>query len=184
MQARALKIVKLVAVVVGPIVVSLLVGWAALAQGPGTAFSYQGSLSSGDGPVEDFCTFGFDLYDAATDGAQIGATQTVTDVTVSEGLFTVELDFGTEVFTGPPRYLEIGVQCSGAGSPTTLSPRQPLYPTPYALYAAQAGRVEWGDVISKPTGLPVSGSAPPMTAAPPTPPERASLLSAASSAAP
>jgi len=184
MQARAWKIVKLVMVVVGPVAASLLVGWAALAQGPGTAFSYQGSLSRGDDPVEDICTFGFDLYDAATGGTRIGATQTVTDVTVSEGLFTVELDFGTEVFTGPPRYLEIGVQCSGAGSPTTLSPRQPLYPTPYALYAAQAGRVEWGDVISKPTGLPVSGSAPPMTAAPPTPPERASLLSAASSAAP
>ena len=125
----------------------------ALAQRPGTAFSYQGSLSDGGSPVDDTCAFEFKLYDAETGGTQIGSTQTANTVTVSDGLFTVNLDFGVDAFTGPPRYLEIAVQCTGDGAYTTLSPRQPLHPTPYAMYATEAGAVAWSDVSGKPTNL-------------------------------
>jgi len=113
----------------------------ALAQWPGTTFSYQGSLSDGGSPVDDTCAFEFKLYDAETGGTQIGSTQTANSVTVSDGLFTVNLDFGVDAFTGPPRYLGIAVQCSGDSAYTTLSPRQPLHPTPYSMYATQAGTV-------------------------------------------
>ena len=37
-------------------------------------------------------------------------------VPVTNGLFTVTLDFGTSVFTGPARWLEIGVRTNGGGS--------------------------------------------------------------------
>ncbi|MCX7839433.1 MAG: hypothetical protein N2559_08275, partial [Anaerolineae bacterium] len=100
----------------------------------GTAFTYQGQLKSGGNPVNGACDFQFSLWDAATSGTQIGTTQTATSVSVASGLFTLPLDFGTNAFNGEARWLEIGVRCpTGSGSYTTLTPRQPLTPAPYAL---------------------------------------------------
>ena len=60
-------------------------------------------------------------------------------VAVSNGLFTATLDFGSSVFTGAPRWLQLGVRGSGVTAEfLTLTPRQPLMPTPYALYAPAA----------------------------------------------
>src|SRR5439155_571146 len=67
-----------------------------------------------------------------------GNTITNSPTGVTNGLFTVTLDFGAGVFTGPARWLEIGARTNGNGSFTTLSPRQPLTPTPYATFAAAA----------------------------------------------
>jgi len=53
---------------------------------------------------------------------------------VSNGLFTVTLDFGNQ-FPGANRWLEIGVRTNGVGAYTTLSPRQPITATPYAITA-------------------------------------------------
>jgi hypothetical protein len=45
-----------------------------------------------------------------------------------------DLDFGSGVFNGEARWLEISVQCpTGSGDYTTLTPRQALTPAPYAL---------------------------------------------------
>ena len=61
------------------------------------------------------------------------------DIVVTDGFFGVQLDFGTGVFTGDARYLEIGVRSGGStGSYTTLLPRQALTAAPYALYALDA----------------------------------------------
>jgi len=60
-------------------------------------------------------------------------------VGVSNGLFTVTLDFGGGVFTGQARWLEIAVRTNGSGAFTALQPRQELMPAPYALYATNAG---------------------------------------------
>jgi formylglycine-generating enzyme required for sulfatase activity len=60
-------------------------------------------------------------------------------VAVSNGFFTVTLDFGAGVFTGEARWLAIAVKTNGAASFTALVPRQPLTPSPYALYAPSAG---------------------------------------------
>ena len=59
-------------------------------------------------------------------------------VVVSNGLFTVALDFGAGIFTGTNYWVELGVRTNGGGGFATLVPRQPLTPTPYALYAPQA----------------------------------------------
>ena len=56
-------------------------------------------------------------------------------VAVTNGLFTVLIDFGSGVFTGATNWLQIGVETNGGGSFTTLSPRQQLTPTPYAIFA-------------------------------------------------
>ncbi len=100
----------------------------------GTAFTYQGQLRSGGSVVNNTCDFQFGLWDALTLGAQIGVTQTVSTVSVANGLFTTPLDFGADRFNGQARWLASAVRCPAAsGSYTPLTPRQPLTPAPMAL---------------------------------------------------
>ncbi len=99
----------------------------------GSAFTYQGRLDKNGSGVTGTCDFQFKLYDAANGGTQVGTTQTKSGVTISDGLFTTELDFGDNAFNGDARYLETAVKCSGDGSYTTLSGRTALNASPYAL---------------------------------------------------
>jgi hypothetical protein len=106
----------------------------------GTAFTYQGYLTDGGSPAEGSYDFRFRLYDAPSEGAQVGSPVVGDNVAVADGYFTVELDFGGAAFNGQARYLAIAVRPGGsAGAYTALSPRQPLTPTPYALYAQRVG---------------------------------------------
>jgi hypothetical protein len=101
-----------------------------------TAFTYQGKLSDGAGPASGNYDIQFKLFDTATvgTGTQQGPTITNPSVPVTAGIFTVQLDFGAAVFSGPPRFLEIGVRLTGSPDPyTLLSPRQPVTSTPYSV---------------------------------------------------
>ena len=114
---------------------------AALASPVGTAFTYQGQLKSEETPYDGTCDFQFGLWDALADGAQFGITLTKLNVSVNEGFFAVQLDWGANAFQGDARWLEISVRCpAGGGDYTLLTPRQPLTPTPYALYVAGTWR--------------------------------------------
>lgn len=93
-------------------------------------FTYQGRLTGESGPISDTCDFTFQLWDAATGGNMIG-TVNKNGVTVSEGTFTVDLNFGDGAFPGDARWLAIAVDC-GDG-PDSLEGRQRLRPAPYAL---------------------------------------------------
>ena len=100
----------------------------------GTAFTYQGRLGDAQGPVSQSCDFQFDLYTDVNGGLLVTDTLSLFSVAVTDGLFTVELDFGPGVFDGGARYLEIAVRCpAGGGTYTTMLPRQHLTPAPYAL---------------------------------------------------
>lgn len=115
----------------------------AFAQTPGTAFTYQGQLASGGQPANGPHDLRFQLWVSESD--PIGPVVCKDNLVVNDGLFTAELDFGTNVFIGFPLWLEIEVRADatpgngGSGSFTLLTPRQPLTPTPYAVYAAKAG---------------------------------------------
>jgi len=113
-----------------------LLSFHAFAQG--TAFTYQGRLNDGTSPANGSYDLRFALYDAASSGAQQGNALTNVATGVSNGLFTVVLDFGNQ-FPGLNRWLEIGVRTNGGGAFTTLTPRQQITPTPYATYSANAG---------------------------------------------
>jgi hypothetical protein len=102
----------------------------------GTAFTYQGRLVDNGRTASGSFDLQFSLWNAATLGGQIGGMVTVAPVTVSNGVFTVTLDFGPEAFNGDNRWLEIAVRPSRSVVPhTPLRPRQPLTPAPYALVA-------------------------------------------------
>ena len=62
-------------------------------------------------------------------------------VVITNGLFTVIIDFGASVWNGQTNWLEIGVETNGASPFTTLAPRQQLTPTPYAIYAENVSAV-------------------------------------------
>ncbi len=116
----------------------------------GTGFTYQGNLAKNDGPAGGEYDFRFTLFDSEVGGTQVGDIVEVDNVTVTEGLFGVELDFGANVFTGAARYLEIGVQAVGGSGYTVLTPRQVINPAPYALYAHSAGSVPWSGLTEVP----------------------------------
>ena len=98
----------------------------------GNGFTYQGSLKNNGSPANGQFDFQFKLYDALSGGTQVGNTLTVSNQAVTDGLFTVLLDFGASAFGGQARWLEIAVRQAGGGTYTTLAPRQPLSAVPYA----------------------------------------------------
>jgi hypothetical protein len=102
----------------------------------GTAFTYQGELQDQGRPANGAYDFSFRLLDGADPGtaSQVGSPVAVDNVDVSDGIFTVELDFGAGPFSGEARWLEISVARHG-GTLITLAPPQPLTPVPTALYA-------------------------------------------------
>jgi hypothetical protein len=138
------------ALVPGFVLAIALLGWPALARSSpqlavlaaplGTTFTYQGQLKLNGQPVSGTCDLQFSLFDAATGGNAVGSSpQTVLNVPVTNGLYTVQLDFGASPFAGQATWLELAPRCpAGGGSFTTLSPRQPVTPTPNALFAQQA----------------------------------------------
>jgi len=104
----------------------------------GTAFGYQGRLTSGTNAANGSYDLTFAIFSVPSGAGQVGATLTNTPTAVSNGMFTVTLDFGPGVFDGAARWLEIGVRTNSGDAYTTLSPRQALSATPYAIRAQTA----------------------------------------------
>ncbi len=100
----------------------------------GTAFTYQGQLVAGGNFANGRYDFAFSLYGTNTGGTALALPVTNTAVAVTNGLFTTVMDFGA-VFTGASNWLQIAVSTNGANAFSTLTPRQPLTPVPYAITA-------------------------------------------------
>jgi len=101
-----------------------------------TAFTYQGQLSNSNGLATGSYDFRFQIYSTA---GVVAGPLTNAPVGVTNGLFTVTLDFGSGVFDGTTRTLEIGVRNFGnTNAYAVLAPRQPLTSVPYAIQAINA----------------------------------------------
>ena len=94
--------------------------------------TYQGSLNDGGVPANGNFDFEFVLYDALNAGNQIGQIIQQNNLAVSNGIFTVSLDFGSS-FPGANRFLEIRVRPTGQQGITILSPRQSVNSSPYSI---------------------------------------------------
>ena len=121
--------------IVGLLLVSLM--FCQIAQAQTTEFSYQGSLKDGANSANGNHDFEFALFDAVSGGSQLGSTITLTNVTVTNGVFAVQLNFGSN-FSGTNRFLEIRVRQSGGGAFTTLNPRQIVTSSPYSIRSLNA----------------------------------------------
>jgi hypothetical protein len=106
-----------------------------------TSFTYQGRLIDGGTPANGNYDFQFGLWDSLSGGTQIGSALTISPVSVTNGSYTVQLDFGAAAFPGANRFLEMSVRPTGGGSYTPLSPRQPITSVPYAVRALNATNV-------------------------------------------
>lgn len=98
----------------------------------GSSFTYQGELINNAVPANGNFDFRFILYSADVGGAQIGPIVTLPNVAVTQGIFTVPLDFGTVFGTADP-WLDIAVKAAGGPTYTQLTPRQPVTPAPRAM---------------------------------------------------
>jgi hypothetical protein len=121
------------------------------AQGAGTAFTYQGSLTDAGAPANGPYDFQFLLYTQAVGGTQVGPVVTLDDVVLVDGLFTISLDFGPGSFAGEARFLETGIRPGAStGAYTVLAAREELKPAPHAVFSQVA---PWAGITGKPPGF-------------------------------
>jgi hypothetical protein len=132
----------------------------------GTAIFYQGRLNVAGVPANTNYDLRFAVYDAVTNGNRISLSLTNFAVPVSNGLFSVTLDFGPGIFNGTANgsndWLDIGVRAIGVTNFTVLAPRQPILPVPYALFAVSAsnllGSLQSTQLVGRVASAQISGT--------------------------
>jgi len=126
--------------------------------GQDSSFSYQGQIKQQGVPVTDTVDMRFTLFDAdwsvdAVAGPLVFDGQASSAVTVVNGLFTVELDFGIAAFQNGGQWLDIEVRYphdpDDVGVYTLLTPRQHITAAPFALSVP--------GLVSTASGVEVSG---------------------------
>lgn len=114
----------------------LLTGLSGHAFALSNTFTYQGSLQDAGAAANGNYDLQFSLQTQA--GAPVGTALLRDDVVVSQGVFTVELDFGSSITSGDFQ-LQIGVRPgASSGAFTALSPATRIHPTPQAQVAGLA----------------------------------------------
>jgi hypothetical protein len=105
-----------------------------------SAFTYQGRVANNGAPVTGTATIQLSLWKDAFSGNvadRIGNVQTLNNVSVSNGVFTVIanslLEFGTNPFNGEARWLQVAVNGQA------VTPRQQILSTPYASGLSAGG---------------------------------------------
>ena len=126
------------------VLLALVAAAAAPAQTPlSNSFNYQGRLFLDGGAVQGSADLRLTLWNSPTGGATVGQEVAVDDVVVTDGVFSVELDFGPGVFDGDSRWLDIRVRAPHDPNDTepftNLTPRQEITAVPYALHALNGG---------------------------------------------
>jgi hypothetical protein len=128
--------------IIATVLLSTIASFTSTALAQGTAFTYQGQLGADGSPANGEYDLQFTIYGSTNiPGILIGTPVTNFATPVSNGLFQVALNFGPEVFTGPPLWLEIGVRTNAGSAFTSLNPRQPLLSVPYAVTANSASNL-------------------------------------------
>jgi hypothetical protein len=96
-------------------------------------FTYQGKLVAGGSAANTPHDFEFRLCTSEINCPIPLEIKYAMGILVSNGIFTVKLDFGSEHFSGEDRWLEIAVRPAGGSTFTTLTPRQRVTSAPYSI---------------------------------------------------
>lgn len=117
---------------------AVLLLFAVAVQAQTTAFTYQGKLNDGGSPATGNYDFRFRLFDVSSN--VVAGPITNAPVGVTNGQFAATLNFGSAVFDGSDRWLEIAVRAYGDTNIayTKLLPLQPITSVPYAIRAINA----------------------------------------------
>ena len=121
-----------------------------------TAFTYQGKLTDSSVAANGTFQMTFSLFDALSDGNQVASTITNSSVLVTQGVFSVELNFGANAFAGPDRFLEIAVKRNGGDPFTVLAPRQKILSAPFAIKSKSSETATTANSANQLDGLPSS----------------------------
>lgn len=115
----------------------------------GSAFTYQGRLLDARAPANGNYDFQFRLHDSLTGSTETRRPVILSAVPVSNGVFTVELDFGAGAFSTNALWLAIGVRPGNSTNAFEFLPvRQPLTAVPQSQYALLAGDVIDGSITA------------------------------------
>lgn len=118
----------------------LMILCTSIASAQTSGLTYQGRLTDNMIAANGTYQMQFTLFNSVSGGTQIGSTADLTNVDVTNGVFTVTLDFGTTAFTaGANRYLEIAVRRNAGEVYTLLAPRQQVTSTPYSIRSLSTG---------------------------------------------
>ncbi len=101
----------------------------------GAEFSYQGVLTKNGTPFTGIADLRFSLWNDANStlpGTQYGGSILRTGVPVSNGVFTVQLDFGSSVFSEKRRFLQVESKVAVEIDFTPIFPRTPVTGVPFA----------------------------------------------------
>lgn len=107
----------------------------------GTAFTYQGRLSSSGSPAGGTYDFRFRLAADPLGNTYLGSPVLTNGVAVNNGLFVATIDFGPDWFNGSNYWLEVDVRTNRASGYSALTPLQMFTPTPYAIFATTASNL-------------------------------------------
>jgi len=127
------------------LVVCWLASFSVLSDPIDTQITFQGSLFESSVAANGNYDLNFQLWDGfeANSGSKLGGVISKSNVAVTDGIFTVFLDFGPGAFIDEARWVEVLVRDSLAGgSYTPLTPFIPIKPSPQSLWAVDAGRLE------------------------------------------
>jgi hypothetical protein len=115
-----------------------------LAAAQTSVFTYQGKLTDMSAAANGQYDFTFKLFDTVSGGTQIGTDVLRDDVQITNGIFTVNLDFGAAAFTnGAARFLEISVRTGAStGAFQTLTPRQEITSSPFSIKSLNAASAD------------------------------------------
>ena len=104
----------------------------------GSSFTYQGELLVSGQVANGNYEFEAQFYDAATNGVNIGNNFNIVS-TISNGLFTLQLDIGDGAFVGNEVWLELLVKPAGGNTQIHLLPRQLITNSPYSIQSSFVG---------------------------------------------
>ena len=129
----------------------------AAAVGQPTSFTYQGQLKEQGLPLNGPVDMRFTLYDSESAVTPMAGPiacdgLTFAPVEVTNGLFTVELDFGSDAFQQGGEWLQVAVRAphdpTDTGAYTALTPWQHLTAAPFALSVPGLATTESGVEVS------------------------------------